>query len=408
MCSFSQQQSSANQLNSSTDILNSKSNSGITIVKLNSPPPISTPSLPSGPQSIGAIGTMSRSSNTTNATSSKTSTLGPFTKQRNSRSSPSSPKEMKRNAKITPYNNNKAALGGHILTIHTSTANTNTTITAPTSPVGTPVVPPTPPHTGYTRRVKLGDSRSTGRLHPAGNSHRSGSVGGLHKSMTKLSSSQQINQNGNGSNTASRHNVATAVVGGNNVTVSSGNSKSTKVSSGGVTVTTSHARIRPHSQGPITLVGSTGALVKYSNDAINQSTGSIASPGVLVTQPTSSHFFSGNSNTLTLPVNTDSNHEVIISGPTTNVTPRRNDNTSYTLLNTMRMSTFEPYQITRDPVQQFCEKNFASIKTYMDQLSQFLPPPTRCSIEGEFSILIFRLYFDIFEFEIYEFFKSQI
>lgn len=30
-----------------------------------------------------------------------------------------------------------------------------------------------------------------------------GSVGGLHKSMTRLSSSQQINQNGGGSNTAS-------------------------------------------------------------------------------------------------------------------------------------------------------------------------------------------------------------
>lgn len=247
-------------------------------------------------------------------------------------------------------------------------------------------MPPTPPHTGYTRRVKLGDSRSTGRLHPAGNSHRSGSVGGLHKSMTKLSSSQQINQNGNGSNTTSRHNVATVVGVNNNVTVSSGTNKAAggKVSSGGVTVITSHARVRPHSQGPITLVGSTGALVKYSNDAINQSTGSIASPGVLVNQsvPSSSHFFSGN--TLTLPVNTDSNHEVIISGPTTNVTPRRNDNTSYTLLNTMRMSTFEPYQITRDPVQQFCEKNFLSIKKYMDQLSQFLPPPTRCSIEGGF------------------------
>lgn len=292
---------------------------------------------------------------------------------------------MKRNSKLPPYTNNKAALGGHILTIHTSPTKATATTTAPTSPVGTPVVPPTPPHTGYTRRVKLGDSRSTGRLHPAGNSHRSGSVGGLHKSMTKLSSSQQINQNGNGSNTTSRHNVATTVVGvNNNVTVSSGAKVSgTKVSSGGVTVTTSHARMRPHSQGPITLVGSTGALVKYSNDAINQSTGSIASP-VLVNQsvPTSSHFFSGNSNTLTLPVNTD---EVIISGPTTNVTPRRNDNTSYTLLNTMRMSTFEPYQITRDPVQQFCEKHFLSIKKYMDQLSQFLPPPTRCSIEGGLS-----------------------
>lgn len=72
-------------------------------------------------------------------------------------------------------------------------------------------VPPTPPHTGYTRRAKLGDSRSTGRLHPgSSNTHRSmtrlniagGSVGGLHKSMTRLSSSQQINNQSNGSTKA--------------------------------------------------------------------------------------------------------------------------------------------------------------------------------------------------------------
>lgn len=83
---------------------------------------------------------------------------------------------------------------------------------------------------------------------------------------------------------------------------------------------------------------------------------------------------------------------MIVSGPTTNMTPRRNNNnTSRTLLNAnnscildQRMSTFEPYQIMRDPVQQFCEKHFGSIKSYMDEVSQSLPPPTRCSIEGEF------------------------
>lgn len=71
------------------------------------------------------------------------------------------------------------------------------------------------------------------------------------------------------------------------------------------------------------------------------------------------------------------------------VTSRRNDNTSITLLNAnnssiinQRMSTFEPYQIMRDTVQQFCEKHFLSIKVYMDKLSQRLPPPTRCGIEG--------------------------
>lgn len=80
-----------------------------------------------------------------------------------------------------------------------------------------------------------------------------------------------------------------------------------------------------------------------------------------------------------------------MSGPTTNITTRRNDNTSRTLLNAnnsildQRMSTFEPYQIMRDPVQQFCEKHFTSISSYMDEVSQMLPPPTRCSIEGKSS-----------------------
>lgn len=51
------------------------------------------------------------------------------------------------------------------------------------------------------------------------------------------------------------------------------------------------------------------------------------------------------------------------------------------------MSTFEPYQIMRDPVQQFCEKHFTSISSYMDEVSQMLPPPTRCSIEGKSKLL---------------------
>lgn len=80
-------------------------------------------------------------------------------------------------------------------------------------------ITPTPPHTGYTRRAKLGDSRSTGRLHASSTTQRSltrlnvagGSVGGLHKSMTKLSSSQQINQHGNGCNIGS-----TSGIGGGN------------------------------------------------------------------------------------------------------------------------------------------------------------------------------------------------
>lgn len=183
-----------------------------------------------------------------------------------------------------------------------------------------PLVPPTPPHTGYTRRVKLGDSRSTGRLHPTGNTHRSmtrlnvagGSVGGLHKSMTRLSSSQHINQNGgsssnNANNSQSSSNVvvqtptgaSTTTVGAgampktptspcspgyvtpvpplsNNVIITGHNKwgiPSTQVTSGGVTVTTSPTKVRPHSQGPTTLLNSSTAMLKYSTDALNQSIG---------------------------------------------------------------------------------------------------------------------------------------
>uniref|UniRef100_A0AAG5D5Q7 PH domain-containing protein n=1 Tax=Anopheles atroparvus TaxID=41427 RepID=A0AAG5D5Q7_ANOAO len=65
---------------------------------------------------------------------------------------------------------------------------------------GGTVVSPTPHHTGYTRnRPKLGDSRSTGRLHSGGANksttrlnNAGGSMGGLHKS--RLGSSQLINQ----------------------------------------------------------------------------------------------------------------------------------------------------------------------------------------------------------------------
>lgn len=118
-----------------------------------------------------------------------------------------------------------------------------------------------------------------------------GSVGGLHKSMTRLSSSQQINQNGlnSGSTTAynnsSSGNIAQTNGNAHYVTpvpplssnvIITGHNKyglpSTKISSGGVTVITS-PRIRPLSQGPNTLLGSTGGIGRLSSGA---STGSLA------------------------------------------------------------------------------------------------------------------------------------
>jgi hypothetical protein len=73
-------------------------------------------------------------------------------------------------------------------------------------------------NSSYTRRAKLGDSRSTGRLHGGGNTHRSMTklnvAGGLHKSMTRLSSSQQINQNGLNANNMNCHSSGNMMGGG--------------------------------------------------------------------------------------------------------------------------------------------------------------------------------------------------
>lgn len=316
-----------------------------------------------------------------------------------------------------------------------------------------------------------------------------GSVGGLHKSMTRLSSSQQINQqnqhgpNATANNPAATNYVSNASGGGqapgslahasasnyvtpvpplsSNVIITGHNRwgiPSTKITSGGVTVTTSAQqppRVRPHSQGPTTLMGSTGALGagKLSGSALNQSTGSVGmqpqsphssqppvtttsshhhlvhSPQVSVqhaslASPTPSSSYnppssstttatSNQKSVMTLPVNSTfvspTPNEVIVSGPAT-VTSRRNyDNTSVTLLNhstagggggatgnsiiNQRMSTFEPYQIMRDTVQQFCEKHFVSIKDYMDKLSQRLPPPTRCGVEERRTKKVVKLHF---------------
>ncbi|XP_053955862.1 protein melted isoform X3 [Anastrepha ludens] len=455
---LSQQKLSSSDIN--MDVSN-KTSGGVTIVNLNSPtdPPPPTPTAAAavvatvlntvaGNSSNNASNASATSipitgdpasSTTTVSLATTTATTGRLPKSKNkSRSSPSSPKDISR----------KALLSGNlkISTAQTTAGNTNTTVIHQSNNAaavaGGPPVPPTPPHAGYTRRVKLGDSRSTGRLHPTGNTHRSmtrlnvagGSVGGLHKSMTRLSSSQHINQNGgscsnNANNSQSSGNVvvqtstgaSTTTVGAgappkiptspsspgyvtpvpplsNNVIITGHNKwgiPSTQVTSGGVTVTTSPTKVRPHSQGPTTLLNSSTALLKYSTDALNQSIGSISIPQ----NPVSVHHASpalpqqnnGNQKSvMKLPVNGNSTHEVIVSGPTTNMTPRRNNNnTSRTLLNAnnscildQRMSTFEPYQIMRDPVQQFCEKHFGSIKSYMDEVSQSLPPPTRCSIEG--------------------------
>lgn len=180
----------------------------------------------------------------------------------------------------------------------------------------------------YTRRAKLGDSRSTGRLHSTGNTHRSmtrlnvagGSVGGLHKSMTRLSSSQQIN-NGQivGSTTSTHHNPSHNSSGNvaqictspgqqqstvnyvtpvpplsSNVIITGTNKwgiPSTKITSGGVTVTTRQLS-RPHSQGPSTLLlsGSNSGLGSMTscNNSYNITNGNVAVHHIAPASPTSS------------------------------------------------------------------------------------------------------------------------
>uniref|UniRef100_A0A1L8DMC8 Putative ph domain protein melted n=1 Tax=Nyssomyia neivai TaxID=330878 RepID=A0A1L8DMC8_9DIPT len=310
----------------------------------------------------------------------------------------------------------------HVVTIPTVTAATSSQSSNTSN--GAAII--SPPHTGYTRRAKLGDSRSTGRLHSTGNTHRSmtrlniagGSVGGLHKSMTRLSSSQQINQHQ--TNTSNPNNVNTNSSGSvsqingvsatapNYVTpvpplssnvIITGHNKwgipSTKITSGGVTVTTSPPRgVRPHSQGLSTLLGSSGGLGSITSQS-NSVSVQHASPA-----PSSTGASSFQQSVMTLPINTVSTNamgHVSVSGPVT-VTSRRNDNTSITLLNAnhhsanQRMSVFEPCP-ERDTIQHFSEKHFDKIKVFIESVEQRLPPAAKCTIEERRSKKFAKLHF---------------
>uniref|UniRef100_A0A1B0CX98 Putative ph domain protein melted n=1 Tax=Lutzomyia longipalpis TaxID=7200 RepID=A0A1B0CX98_LUTLO len=322
----------------------------------------------------------------------------------------------------------------HVVTIPTTTTAAATSATSASQPSstatnGTAVV--SPPHTGYTRRAKLGDSRSTGRLHSTGNTHRSmtrlniagGSVGGLHKSMTRLSSSQQINQqqnntsNPNNVNTNSHSSGSVSQINGVSATapnyvtpvpplssnvIITGHNKwgipSTKITSGGVTVTTSPPRgVRPHSQGLSTLLGSSGGLGSITSQS-NSVSVQHASPAPSSAGASSSF----QQSVMTLPINSVSSNamggnQVSVSGPVT-VTSRRNDNTSITLLNAnhhstnQRMSVFEPCP-ERDTIQHFSEKHFDKIKVFIESVEQRLPPAAKCTIEERRSKKFAKLHF---------------
>ncbi|KAJ8985018.1 hypothetical protein NQ317_016929 [Molorchus minor] len=294
-----------------------------------------------------------------------------------------------------------------------------------------PTTVTTTPNTGggYTRRAKLGDSRSTGRLHTqTNNTHRSmtrlniagGSVGGLHKSMTRLSSSQQINA------AAGQSALVPTPPSSNNVIATSASKwpvSNVKVSSGGVTVTTiSPPRIqRPLSQGPLSLISNHSSQlatspiltpsVLHSSNSVTVSSGytgplpsgqvSVLTGGLTnsITQTISVGCVPvGNSIIHTPPpmletLNAASvssvpsgmgSSNVNVSGPTT-VISRRANNTSVTLINqnsaaSQRMSVFEPYPM-RDTIQHFCEKHLDKIKLYMEKVSIRIPSPAKCTIE---------------------------
>lgn len=74
-------------------------------------------------------------------------------------------------------------LGGPVIPVTNTTTSHVQSYVSPVSTVSQNS-PPTATHVGYTRRAKLGDSRSTGRLHTPSNTHRS---------MTRLNIAGLIN-----------------------------------------------------------------------------------------------------------------------------------------------------------------------------------------------------------------------
>lgn len=275
----------------------------------------------------------------------------------------------------------------------------------------------------YSRRPKFCDSRSTGRLTNSvstNNAHRSmtklnalgvnnSNLGGLHKSMTRLSSSQQINQPlsplGCNSNNNDGNFVPPAIPPplSQHVMITGENKwgiPSTKITSCGVTVNhTSPTKARPFSQGPSTL-GSLGKSSSNGLSVLNQSTGSISMQNSVSVH----HAMPQSTSSLAPPISpvspAESKSQVVISGPTT-ITSRKsaNINKSVTMVNVNngtstvnhRMSVFEPSM--RDTIQHFCEKHLGKIKGYMKSVAHCLPPPAKCTIEERRAKKFAKLHF---------------
>ncbi|KAM3961836.1 ventricular zone expressed PH domain-containing protein melted [Aphomia sociella] len=280
-------------------------------------------------------------------------------------------------------------------------------------PAPGPAPGPVPAQAGYTRRAKLGDSRSTGRLHTGPNSHRSmtrlnvagGSVGGLHKSMTRLSSSQQMNSQQNVNAQSSNGKLNKESTGGrrgpppppqppqppqrthhhHNILIGPVTSTNTgpTIISGPPALQTQSISVNPLSSGKSTDAFSpvtSSVSIQHSNTALGL-------VSVITSNPNSGQ-----------PIAVGSTQASPISvSESVTVTSRRANNTSVTMINSNsnsnhRISVFEPYPM-RDTVQHFCEKHLDKIKAYMDNVSLKLPPPAKCTIEERRSKKQARLQF---------------
>lgn len=269
-----------------------------------------------------------------------------------------------------------------------------------------------------TRRTKVGDSRSTGRLHSGSginNAHRSmtrlsatgvnnSNLGGLHKSMTRLS-------------TSSSHFISPTIPPplSQNVMITGENKwglPSTKIASCGVTVNhTSPIRMRPSTLGSIgksssnglnVLNQSTGSIGMQNNISVHhaltsqQSTSSLAPPAALSVAPAPPELSSQVTVKHDWTKQADEILNVTSVGGPTSVTSRKN-NKSVTLLNVNsinvnhRMSVFEPSM--RDTIQHFCEKHLDKIKAFMKTVEHRLPPPAKVTIEERRAKKFAKLHF---------------
>ncbi|XP_065200152.1 protein melted isoform X2 [Planococcus citri] len=299
-----------------------------------------------------------------------------------------------------------------------------------------------------TPRLRLiGDSRSTGRLHTSA-AHRTsnskiGSIGGLHKSMTKLSSnqlncqpSQQIqllNCHANSQNNSSQLINTRPIMTSGYAHQYSINSPSNKIYCGGVTVTTRDSSPTKSIFGSASALRDDGivtssSIARHSIPTYCSVQSSHDSSNYHLIQSDVNHLMNSSSHhqtsarLLSTPSSSPLNQSLIlnqssvgnlqsISGSLeatesipspTIVVPRKPKGTTVTIVNnnhkpsvsslSQRISVFEPYPM-RDTIQHFCEKHLDKIKTYMENVSLHIPPPAKCTIEERRAKKMVKLHF---------------